>query len=184
MIRINLLATGPKARKAKPQWDIRAEALLGVGVLLITLTGCWYYASSLDEEIQAKQHEKQTKDTQVAKLKEQVKAVQDFEEKKRQLEAKNHIIDELEKSRTGPVKVLDHVSQSLNPLKVWLVRMSLKGSNVELEGRAMTNDDVVEFVNNLRRTDQFGAIKLMESRAGQDNKMNTYQFKLDLSMKG
>ena len=184
MIRINLLATGPKARKAKPQWDVRAEALLGVGVLLITLTGCWYYASSLDEEIQTKQHEKQTKDTQVAKLKEQVKAVQDFEEKKRQLEAKNHIIDELEKSRTGPVKVLDHVSQSLNPLKVWLVRLSLKGSNVELEGRAMTNDDVVEFVNNLRRTDQFGAIKLMESRAGQDNKMNTYQFKLDLSMKG
>ena len=184
MIRINLLATGPKARKAKPQWDVRAEALLGVGVLLITLAGCWYYASSLDEEIQAKQDEKQTKSTQVAKLKEQVKAVQDFEEKKRQLEAKNRIIDELEKSRTGPVKVLDHVSQSLNPLKVWLVRMSLKGNNVELEGRAMTNDDVVEFVNNLRRTEQFGAIKLMESRAGQDNKMNTYQFKLDLSMKG
>lgn len=184
MIRINLLATGPKARKAKPQWDVRAEALLGVGMLLITLTGCWYYASSLDDEIQAKQSEKLAKDTQVAKLKEQVKAVQDFEEKKRQLEAKNRIIDELEKSRTGPVKVLDHVSQSLNPLKVWLVRMSLKGHSVELEGRAMTNDDVVEFVNNLRRTEQFEAIKLMESRAGQDNKMNTYQFKLDLSMKG
>jgi type IV pilus assembly protein PilN len=184
MIRINLLATGPRARKAKPQWDVRGEALIGVGALLITLAGCWYYASSLDEEIQAKQDEKQTKSTQVAKLKEQVKAVQDFEEKKRQLEAKNRIIDELEKSRTGPVKVLDHVSQSLNPLKVWLVRMSLKGANVELEGRAMTNDDVVEFVNNLRRTDQFATIKLMESRAGQDNKMNTYSFKLDLSMKG
>lgn len=184
MIRINLLATGPKARKAKPQWDVRAEALLGVGILLITLTGCWYYASSLDDEIQAKQNEKQGKDVQVAKLKEQVKAVEDFEAKKKQLEAKNRIIDELEKSRTGPVKVLDHVSQSLNPLKVWLVRMSLKGHSVELEGRAMTNDDVVEFINNLRRTEQFGAIKLMESRAGQDNKMNTYQFKLDLSMKG
>ena len=82
------------------------------------------------------------------------------------------------------MKVLDHVSQSLNPLKVWLVRLNLKGNSVELEGRALTNDDVVEFVNNLRRTDQFGTIKLMESRAGLDNKMNTYQFKLDLSMKG
>lgn len=80
--------------------------------------------------------------------------------------------------------MLDHVSQSLNPLKVWLVRLNLKGNSVELEGRAMTNDDVVEFVNNLRRTDQFDTIKLMESRAGQDNKVNTYQFKLDLSMKG
>jgi type IV pilus assembly protein PilN len=184
MIKINLLATGPKTRKVKPQWDVRAEALLGVGVLLLTLVACWYYASSLDDEIQAKQSEKQTKDQQVAQLKEQVKAVHDFEQKKKQLEDKNRIIDQLEKSRTGPVKVLDHVSQSLNPLKVWLVRMSLKGNNVELEGRAMSNDDVVEFVNNLRRTDQFGTIKLMESRAGQDNKLNTYQFKLDLSMKG
>ncbi|WHZ22525.1 MAG: Type IV pilus biogenesis protein PilN [Nitrospira sp.] len=184
MIKINLLATGPKARKATPQWDVRAEAFLGVGVLTITLAGCWWYASSLDDEIQAKQNEKQSKDKQVAQLKEQVKAVHDFEQKKKQLEDKNRIIDQLEKSRTGPVKVLDHVSQSLNPLKVWLVRMNLKGNNVELEGRAMSNDDVVEFVNNLRRTDQFGTIKLMESRAGQDNKLNTYQFKLDLSMKG
>ena len=184
MIRINLLATGPRTRKAKPQWDVRAEAFLGVGILLVTLTGCWYYAAALDDEIQAKQSEKLGKDKQVAHLKEQVKAVQDFEERRKQLEAKNRIIDQLEKSRTGPVKVLDHVSQSLNPLKVWLVRMNLKGNNVELEGRALTNDDIVEFVNNLRRTDQFGAIKLMESRAGLDNKMNTYQFKLDLSMKG
>lgn len=184
MIRINLLATGPRARKARPQSDVRAEALLGIGMLVMTLAGCWWYASALDDEIQAKQTEKQNKDKQVAQLKEQVKAVQDFEQKKKQLEDKNRIIDQLEKSRTGPVKVLDHVSQSLNPLKVWLVRMNLKGNNVELEGRAMSNDDVVEFVNNLRRTDQFGTIKLMESRAGQDNKLNTYQFKLDLSMKG
>ena len=63
--------------------------------------------------------------------------------------------------------------------------MSLKGNNVELEGRAVTNDDVVEFINNLRRTEQFGAIKLMENQAGKKTtKMNTYQFKLDLSMKG
>ena len=69
MIRINLLATGPRSRKAKPQWDVRAEALLGVGVLLITLTACWFYAASLDDEIQAKQSEKQVKDKQVAQLK-------------------------------------------------------------------------------------------------------------------
>lgn len=97
MIRINLLATGPRSRKAKPQWDVRAEALIGVGVLLITLTGCWFYAAALDEDIQAKQAEKQIKAKQVAQLKEQVKAVQDFEEKKKQLEAKNRIIDQLEK---------------------------------------------------------------------------------------
>ena len=39
MIRINLLSAGPKTRKAKPQYDVRAQALLGVGVLLVTVAG-------------------------------------------------------------------------------------------------------------------------------------------------
>lgn len=98
MIRINLLATGPRARKAKPQWDVRVEALIGILVLAVTLVGCWWYAASLEEEILAKQTEKQGKDRQVAQLKEQVKAVQDFEQRKKQLEDKNRIIDQLEKA--------------------------------------------------------------------------------------
>jgi type IV pilus assembly protein PilN len=184
MIRINLLDAGPKARKARPQWDVRAEALLGVGVLVITLAGCWWYAAALDEELEAKMAEKQEKDRQVALLKEQVKQVQDFEIKKKQLEDKNRIIEQLEKARTGPVKALDNVSQSLDPLKLWLLKMNVKGNNIELEGRALTNDDIVEFVNNLRRTDYFTIIRLQESRAAVDNKVNLYQFRLDLSMKG
>lgn len=184
MIRINLLATGPRTRAGKPQWDVRGEALLGVGIVLITLAGCWWYSNSLDAQIEAKQVEKQEKDKQVALLKEQVKQVEDFEKKKKLLEDKNRVIEQLEKARAGPVRVMDNVSQSLEPLKVWLVRLNMTGTSVELEGRALTNDDVVEFVNNLRRTDYFGTIRLQESRAATDNKVNLYQFKLDLSLKG
>ena len=57
MIRINLLP-GPKGHKAKPQYDVRAQALLGVGILFITLAGSWWYSASLDEEIAARQTEK------------------------------------------------------------------------------------------------------------------------------
>ena len=183
MIRINLLP-GPKGHKAKPQYDVRAQALLGVGLLLVTLAGCWWYSASLDEEIAARQTEKLDKEKQVAQLKEQVKQVSDFENRKKVLEDKNRIIDELEKSRVGPVKALDHVSQSLDPLKVWLVRMAVTGQEVDVEGRAATNDDVVEFVNNLRRTDYFSNISLQESRAVMESQLNIYQFKLGFRLKG
>ena len=183
MIRINLLP-GPKGHKAKPQYDVRAQALLGVGLLLVTLAGCWWYSASLDEEIAARQTEKLDKEKQVAQLKEQVKQVSDFENRKKVLEDKNRIIDELEKSRVGPVKALDHVSQSLDPLKVWLVRMAVTGQEVDVEGRAATNDDVVEFVNNLRRTDYFSNISLQESRAVVESQLNIYQFKLGFRLKG
>jgi type IV pilus assembly protein PilN len=183
MIRINLLP-GPKGRQAKPQYDVRAQALLGVGLLTITLAGCWWYSAMLDETIETKQTEKVDKEKQVVQLKEQVKQVSDFEQRKKVLEDKNRIIDQLEKSRIGPVKVLDHVSQSLEPLKVWLVRVGLTGQNIDLEGRALTNDDVVEFVNNLRRTDYFTDINLQESRSAVESQVSLYQFKLGFRLKG
>jgi type IV pilus assembly protein PilN len=62
--------------------------------------------------------------------------------------------------------------------------LNVRGNDVELEGRAMTNDDVVEFVNNLRRTNFFTNILLAESRAGTEQKFNLYQFKLNFSLKG
>lgn len=183
MIRINLLP-GPKGKKAKPQYDVRAQALLGIGVIVITLAGCWWYSASLDSELEVQQEEKQSKEKQVAQLKEQVKQVQDFEQRKKLLEDKNRIIDQLEQSRLGPVKVLDHVSQSLEPLKVWLTKLGIASDVIELEGKAMTNDDVVEFVNNLRRTEYFTAINLQESKAAVENKINVYQFRLVFRLKG
>ena len=164
MIRINLLP-GPKGHKAKPQYDVRAQALLGVGLLFITLAGCWWYSASLDEELDARQTEKLDKEKQVAQLKEQVKQVSDFESRKKVLEDKNR-------------------SQSLEPLKVWLVRVAVTGKEIDLEGRAATNDDVVEFVNNLRRTDYFSNINLQESRAAVESQLNIYQFKLGFRLKG
>ncbi|MGH7254114.1 MAG: PilN domain-containing protein, partial [Nitrospiraceae bacterium] len=121
MIRINLLA-GPRARKVRPQWDVRAELTLGVGLVVLTLGACFYYSAMLDQEIEARQAEKQDKQKQVAALKEKVKQVEDFEKRKKLLEDKNRIIEQLEKARFGPVRVLDYVSRSLEPLKVWLVR--------------------------------------------------------------
>ena len=183
MIRINLLP-GPKGKQAKPQYDVRAQVLLGAGVIVIVLAGCWWYSVSLDSELEAQQEEKASREKQVAQLKEQVKQVQDFEQKKKLLEDKNRVIDQLEQSRLGPVKVLDHVSQSLEPLKVWLTRLGVSSDAVELEGRALTNDDVVEFVNNLRRTEYFTNISLQESKAAVENKINLYQFKLAFRLKG
>ena len=163
---------------------MRAQAILGAGVILITLAGCWWYAASLDSALEVQQEEKQNKEKQVAQLREQVKQVLDFEQKKKLLEDKNRIIDQLEQSRVGPVKVLDHVSQSLEPLKVWLTRLGLSSDTVELEGKALTNDDVVDFVNNLRRTDFFTGINLQESKAALENKINVYQFRLVFHLKG
>lgn len=183
MIRINLLP-GPRAKAAKKLWDVEVEAMGAAALFVLTVGACVYYSGTLDDEIQLRQQEKQEKEKQLAALKETVKQVEDFEQRKKLLEDKNRIIEQLEKGRAGPVRVLDYVSRSLEPLKIWLVRLSVKGNDVELEGRALTNDEVVEFVNNLRRTDYFANIRLLETRSGVESKVNVYSFRLNLTVKG
>jgi type IV pilus assembly protein PilN len=183
MIRINLLP-GPRATAGKPATNVRQQVVVALGLLILTAGICLYYSGVLERRIEQLQASKQDKQKQVAMLQEKLKQVQEYEQRKKLLEDKNRIIDQLERSRSGPVRVLDHVSQSLEPVKLWLIRLSLKDNAIELEGRALTNDDVVEFVNNLRRTEYFTNVRLIESRAGLEAKTNVFQFKLTMMLKG
>jgi len=182
MIRINLLPE-PRTKGVKKQWDVRIEAAGALAVVVLVVIACFYYAGVLDDEIQAKTQTKQDKEKQIASLKEQVKQVDDFELKKKQLEDKGRIIDQLEKSRVGPARTLDQLSQSLEPLKLWLTRLEVRDRQIELDGRAAGQDDIVEFINNLRRTDYFVNIRLQESRAVPEGKATVYQFKVLLDLK-
>ena len=90
--------------------------LAGALAFLLLTVGAWvFYGDTLETDIANKQNEKQGKEKELALLKDKVKQVQDFEQTKKLLESKNRIIDELEKSRAGPVHVLDYVSNSWSP---------------------------------------------------------------------
>ncbi len=184
MIRINLLQTTTRSRKVGGQWDVHAEAAAAAVLVVFVLGGCFYYSGALEDEIQLKNIEKRQKRNQINSLKSQLKKVEDFEKKKKLLEDKNRIIEQLEKRRGGPVKVLDEISKGLDPLKLWLTRLTVKGKKVTLQGKALENDDVVGFVNNLRRGEVFEDINLGEIRAKFDQKVRFFEFSLNLKIKG
>lgn len=183
MVKINLLKPA-RPKKERKRRDLRIQAAIGLTALLVTSAGCGYLWITLDGEVETFQREKQEKEKQLVALKEKTKQVQEFEQKKKLLEDKNRVIDQLKKEQEGPVKALDYVSQSLEPLKIWLVRLHAKGNEVEVEGRALTNDDVVEFVSNLRKTDHFSQVRLLETRSGSEAKITVYQFRVNLTQKG
>jgi type IV pilus assembly protein PilN len=183
MIRINLLPE-PRIQRGTTQWNVRLEAAGGAAALAVVVMACVYYSWVLDEAIQSKQRTKQDKERLIAALQQQVKQVADFEKKKQLLEEKNRVIEQLERQRGEPVRTLDYVSQSLDPLKLWLVKLEMKEEQVDLEGKALSQNDIVEFANNLRRTDYFKDIWLIESRAAVEGKTPVYQFKISARVKG
>jgi type IV pilus assembly protein PilN len=182
MVKINLLKSG-RPKREKKRRSVQMEAAVGLIVILLSAGGCGYLWVSLSHELEAYERDKSDKEKQLASLKEKTKQLSEFEQKKKSLEDKNRIIDQLKRDQGGPVKALDYVSQSLEPLKIWLVRLHAKGNELEVEGRALTNDDVVEFVSNLKKTDYFSQVRLLETRSGLEAKITVYQFRVNLTQK-
>src|SRR5205809_7218412 len=114
----------------------------------------------LVDEVALQTQLKESKTKELESLKKKVQEVEDYEKKKKLLEDKNRIIEQLRKNQGGPVRLLDYVSQSLDPYKVWLTGLDQMGAQITLDGRALSNDDVVEFVKNLQRTNYFVSVLL------------------------
>lgn len=177
MIKINLLAI-PKARKVRKAAAVQYELILAGMVVGVVLAGCLSYLFALNAKISRLESERTAANSQVEKLKEKVKEVENYELNKKDLEEKNRIIEQLKKNQTVPVLLLDHVSRTLDPLKIWLLSLSAQGGKVDIDGKAITNTDIVEFINSMKSTNFFSDIQLIESRQTLEANIPVYNFKL------
>ena len=177
MIKINLLGI-PKARKVKKRAEAQSQMILIGLVLFFVGVICSYQWFGLNREIKRLETSKAEATQELNDLKEQVKEVSNFEANKKKLEEKNQIIEQLKKNQSGPVRVLDEISRNLEPLKIWLVSLSVTGGSVQIDGMAITNTDIVEFISGLKASKNFTDISLIESRQVMEANIPIYSFRL------
>jgi len=159
MIRVNLLAGERSTVKKKSvAFNLAGQKMTIAASLILVVTAAgigWRYWSltnqskRLDEEIAAAQQE-------TARLHSVILQVQQYEQRRAQLQQRVALIEELRRGQTGPVHMLDQVSRSLPPM-LWLTSLRQLGpdGSVLIEGRATTQTTVSDFVNNLEATGYF-----------------------------
>ncbi len=145
MIRINLLPVRQvKKREAGRQYIV----VLG-GLTIIALIGnaYWWYATQSDRDRQqAKLNETQAK---IAQLEKVIGEVNNLNKRKKEVEEKLKVLDDLRKKRGGPVKLLDALASSI-PKKVWVSDFDEKSQALKLSGQAESLEDVSEFMKALK----------------------------------
>jgi len=158
MIRINLLATGrDKAKKKGAAAFGTTGQRLTVGcslilVLALAFVGWRYWAlnrqsNQLDADITAAQQE-------TLRLHSVIQQVQQFEQRRAQLQQRVVLIEELRRGQTGPVHMLDQISRALPPM-LWLTQVKQTGTDVLVEGRCTSLTGLSDFVANLESTGYF-----------------------------
>jgi Tfp pilus assembly protein PilN len=175
MIKINLLSEGKRpaaVRKARGAGEVRDLALwmLLAGVLLgvLAAAGYWWY---LNGKLKEKQEEVAQAQKEVDALQAVIKEVEDFKRKKKNLADKIAIINDLKSNQRGPVRVMDYISRAL-PELLWLDRLKMNASSIEIDGRAFNPNAVANFLDNLDKVPEFKEPVLKDTNA----QGNVYKF--------
>jgi type IV pilus assembly protein PilN len=157
MIRINLLAAEREKSKKKAVTLGTAGQKLTIGcslilILAVLFIGWRYWALSrdsnqIDAEIAAAQQE-------TTRLHSVIQQVQQFEQRKAQLQQRVVLIEQLRQGQTGPVHMLDQISRAL-PQMLWLTELKQTGTDVLIDGKCTALTGLSEFVSNLEASGYF-----------------------------
>jgi type IV pilus assembly protein PilN len=160
MIKVNLFPF----RAARIKENIRRQVTIYLlSVIFLILASSYFYldlnnkVNTLREEQDVKQKELDSfKDTnrKIAALKKTIAAV----------EVKLKTIKRLEKGKTGPVKLLDDIAMSVPGDKLWLTTLKEQKGTLVLNGTAMDNETVADFMDRLQNTQSINSVQLVRTR--------------------
>ncbi len=158
MIRINLLPI-KEAQRAIGRRQQLSVALLGVALAVLVMVIPYmlqgHTLTRLDREIDQLRAE-------VAKFDEQTREVRDLDKKRKELQAKLKVIEDLNQKRVGPVRILEDLSAA-SPEKLWLVDFSDVNAQATITGLALDNQTIAVFMRQLQASKYFFDVDLVET---------------------
>jgi len=158
MIRINLLPVKElTAEVGRRQELVVASIVLGLTVALAVTLYVFqsYRFYDLGTEVNSLKKE-------IEPLNVQLKEVGDLQQRVKALEQKIKVIDDLTKKKVGPVKVLESLSLA-TPSRLWLTEFKEAGGNLTINGLAVDNQTVADFLKALSTFAYFNNVDLIET---------------------
>lgn len=156
MIRINLLPfrTARKKENVRRQLTVffLSMALLVVAVFAVQ----WWLSgrvSSLDRKL------KQTK-AELEKYNKINREIAEIKKKLENLNKKMAVMKELERNRHEPTLLMDTMTQVIVPKRMWFTKLEEKDKTVSVDGIALDNKTVADFMVQLEKCGLFSTVSL------------------------
>ncbi len=171
MIKINLLLT----RKEKKKVGIRREfviLIVALGILAILLAGLQWKIEKDKEEVRVRIDETRK---EIARYKSLAVEVTKAKEAQKTLQDKLNVINSLRKGKETPVRILDQISMD-KPEKLHLELMKKEGTKLGIEGIALDDETIVQFMTNLKKSKLFKSVDLVVSEQVEQSKIKLKKF--------
>ena len=172
MIRINLLPVREARRKA----DVQSQLLLVAASAAVSLVLAFGVHQFVRAELSATKERTAALNQQLTQFKPQQDQVEAFKAKKADIQQKLSVIERLERSRSGPVHILDELA-SRTPERVWLTQLAANNGQIELKGMSLDNELVALLLTSLNDSQYFTNVELKETELQlvDSLKLNTFR---------
>jgi Tfp pilus assembly protein PilN len=181
MVRINLISSEQVHKKKRRPVEIQNQMILAsvlISLVVLLLGSGWIL---LDRKLASLEAEKTEKLREIEILKAQIEEVENYERDKKTVSERIGVIKQLRTNQAIPVRLLDGISAGI-PSRVWLLGMSENAGMIDLSGRSMTNGEIVDFVEGLRKNPIFKDVQLIESKQEKEGNVSVYTFKIAFSV--
>ena len=173
MIKINLLL----AKKEKKKAGIRREIIVLIAsvVFLLFVLGLlqWRMNGTKDDLLL----DISTKEKEIAKNKSLTAELNKAKESNKLLDEKLNVINSLRKEKSSPARVLDELSID-KPEKIQFESLKKEGSKLGIEGIALDDETVANFMENLRKSKIFRNVDLVVSEQVEQSKIKLKKFSI------
>jgi type IV pilus assembly protein PilN len=158
MIRLNLLPLKETERAIGRRQQLSLVAL-GMAIALLIMVVPFIVQgrtlATLDSQIDQLNKEIQQYNTQV-------KEVHELDRLKKEVQTKLSIIQDLNRKRGGPSRMLDDLSGA-TPDNLWLIDFTENNSQATLTGLALDNETIARFMRQLQASPYFYGVDLVET---------------------
>ncbi len=178
MIEINLLPV----REARRAADLRQQLMQLLLGLLIVMGGIGFVHSEMSERILLSRARVAQMQRDIDQFKPQLEQVAAFRKKKAELEKKISVIDELDRARGGPVRVMSELAAK-TPERLWLVSVKTSDGKITLKGESMDNELVAVFLRGLGDSKYFKDVDLNGTKlVGGSGDMRVVSFEINAAI--
>lgn len=146
MIKINLLGEQIDRSAA-----YAVHAIIAVSTVFLLIVGSTAYYSYISELETDLENRIALKESQLVKLKDRTKKVENMERNQKLLIEKLEIIAKLKTRKQGPVRLLHDLSLAI-PEKAWVTMLSQKDDIFEVTGVALDGQTVSDFMGRMRES--------------------------------
>jgi type IV pilus assembly protein PilN len=174
MIRINLLPFRTERKKE----NVRRQVSLFLLSLVLVLLVLFYYNFSLNSKIGKLNTKIDNTNTELKKYNEINKEIARIKKNLEILQKKMAVITKLESDRHAPVVLMDTMTQVLVEKRMWFNDLSVADQSVTINGIALDEKTVADFMVRLQNCGLFSAVELKSVKITTVEKSNLKSFEV------